>query len=52
MDDILFDDYDFILEIENGVIGGTITSYSLDGFNFDFTSSIGAVGELCSVFIS
>lgn len=52
MDDILFDDYDFILEIETGTPGGTIVSYSMDGFGYDFTSSVGGGGEVAVVFIS
>ena len=51
MDDILFDN-DFILEIETGSPGGVITSYSMDGFGFDFSSTIGGAVEISSVFIS
>jgi len=52
MDDILFDDYDFILEIETGTPGGVISGYSMDGFGYDFTSIVGGASEISTVFIS
>ncbi len=48
--DILFEFNEFILEIPNGVSGGNIYGYSLDGLNYDFNSNNG--GETSSVFIN
>lgn len=49
IDDIIYDSTEFILETPAGTPGGVITSYSLDGSNFDFTSS---GGETSHVFIT
>ena len=52
IDDIIYDSMEFILEIPLGTPGGVITSYSLDGSNFDFTASVGGGGETSHVFVT
>lgn len=39
IDDIVFDVTEFILELPQGISGGAIISYSLDGDNYDFKST-------------
>lgn len=51
INDIVFDVTEFIMEFPVGISGGTITSYSLDGSQYDFTESTGG-GETSSVFIN
>jgi hypothetical protein len=51
IDDIVFSVDEFILEIPFGSIGGVIVSYSMDGYNYDFTESSGG-GETSSIFIN
>ena len=48
--DIVFDTFDFIVELPTGATGGTIIAYSLDNNpEYDYTSS---GGEVSYVFIS
>ena len=49
IDDILFDTESFLLETPQ-TTGGTPNGYSLDGSNFDFTSTSG--GETSVIFIN
>jgi len=51
IDDIIFDINEFILEMPDGIAGGDILSYSLDGGSYDFIST-GTSSELSYIFIS
>ena len=48
VDDIIYSNYSFILELEEGVPGGQIESFSSDGENYDFIST---GGETITIFI-
>jgi len=50
IDDIVFDVTEFLLELPTPPAGGVISSYSLNGNDYDFTESSG--GETSSVFVN
>lgn len=51
IDDILFDTESFILETPQ-IFGGSPNGYSLDGPNYDFTTTSTSGGETSVVFIN
>ncbi len=53
IDDIVYTPNHFLLETPVGATGGDITSYSLDGSNYDFVSSgTSSSSEYSYVFIN
>jgi hypothetical protein len=50
--DIVFDLTKLIIEVPKGVVGGTISSYSLDGSNYAYNAASVMGGETSSIFIN